>query len=80
MKDEQDSVPENLDYFSQQIESSKNAIEVHQKNIKAFEIKVYELLLQKKEEIKKKQLELIKELEKVENQLLVWDYVREFNM
>lgn len=73
-----DPNPVEIDALIKEIESSKTLIEEHQKNIKSYEHKVYELLIQKREEIKRQQKELIKELEKVENQLLIWDYISEF--
>lgn len=72
------SSPPEIEELIKEIESSKNLIEEHQKNIKSYEHKVYELLIQKREEIKRQQKELVKELEKVENQLLIWDYISEF--
>lgn len=73
----QDPQEETVEYFSKQIDSSKSLIELHQKNIKVFEQKLYQMLLQRRDEIKRKQFELLEELDKIESQLLLWDFIKE---
>ena len=72
------SQPQDVNYYTQQIENSRSLIELHHQNIKSYESRLYDLLLQKRDTIKKQQEELRKELEKVESQLLVWDFEKEF--
>jgi hypothetical protein len=73
-----DTQPKDLAFFKKQIEASQSLIEQHSQNIQTYESKIYDLLLKKRQDILQQQEELRIELETIENQLLIWEFVKDF--